>query len=76
MSANTCHYCLEIKDHFSIRGQYRAPNGKFLCYRLCQLCSDKLIRINTYSDKQSRHVFLNTVKDNAKKNPLYTDGVV
>ncbi|QLZ70569.1 hypothetical protein FOLKNPGA_03383 [Legionella sp. PC1000] len=73
MNDNICHYCLEIKDYFSIRGQYRVSKGKLLCYRLCLSCSRKLIGINSYSDKESRHIFLTTVKDNAKKNPLYVD---
>lgn len=71
MSHKTCHYCLETSDSFSIKGQYKVKNGKFICYRLCHSCSQKLIGINSYSDKQGRQTFLTLVKDNAKKNPEY-----
>ncbi|STX43967.1 Uncharacterised protein [Legionella donaldsonii] len=71
MNQNTCHYCLEEKDDFSIRGQYKVTNGDFLCYRLCKSCSNKFIGINSYSDKEGRHTFLNIVKANAQKHPLY-----
>lgn len=70
MSQNTCHYCLEIKDDMSIKGQYRVKNGKYICYQLCNKCSKLLIGINTHTDKQARQTFLTTVKNNAKIKPI------
>lgn len=71
MSHKICHYCLQTSDSFSINGQFKTNNEKFLCYRLCHPCSQKLIGINSYSDKQGRQTFLTTVKTNAKKIPEY-----
>ncbi|KTC80190.1 Uncharacterised protein [Legionella cherrii] len=73
MSYQTCHYCLEITNYFSLRGKSRAINGKFLCYQLCPSCTQKLISINSFSDKESRQFFINAVKENAQKFPLYVD---
>ncbi len=71
MSHKICHYCLQISDSFSLQGKYKTNNEKFLCYRLCNLCNQKLIGINSYSDKQGRQTFLTTVKANAKNYPEY-----
>ena len=71
MSQHTCHYCLKVKDNFSITGQFRVKGEKFVCYRLCDKCSKNLVGINTYSDKQARQTFLTTVRKNAKANPIY-----
>ena len=73
MSYQTCHYCLEIKNDFSLRGQTRAKNGKLLCYQLCPSCTQKLISINSFSDKESRQNFLKAAKENAQKFPIYVD---
>jgi hypothetical protein len=73
MSCQTCHYCLEIKNHFSLEGKSRAKNGKLFCYHLCPSCTQKLIGINSSSDKEGRQFFLNTVKENAQKNPIYVN---
>ncbi len=73
MSYQTCHYCLETKNYFSLRGKSRANNGKFLCYHLCSSCTQKLIGINSFSDKEGRKFFINIVKENAQKIPIYVD---
>lgn len=73
MSYQTCHYCLEINNYFSLRGKSRAKNGKLFSYQLCPSCTQKLIGINSFSDKEGRQLFLNIVKENAQKNPLYVD---
>ncbi|QMT60831.1 hypothetical protein HBNCFIEN_02219 [Legionella sp. PC997] len=73
MSCQTCHYCLEIKNNFSLMGKSRAKNGRLLCYHLCPSCTQKLIGINSFSDREGRQFFINTVKENAQKNPIYVD---
>lgn len=73
MSYQTCHYCLEIKNDFSLRFKSRAKNGKFLSYQLCPACTQKLISINSFSDKESRQFFLKAVKENAQKFPIYVE---
>lgn len=73
MSYQTCHYCLEIKSDFSLRGKSRAKNGQFLCYHLCPSCTQKFIGINSFSDKEGRQFFINAVKENAQKSPIYVD---
>ncbi len=54
-------------------GKSRAKNGRLLYYHLCPSCTQKLIGINSFSDREGRQFFINTVKENAQKNPIYVD---